>query len=338
MATKKLKIAITKTTPFVIEKKGGYTGFEIELWELIAKDLGLSFEYAVHNFQKLIPLVASKKADVALAAITIKEEREEIVDFSHPTFNSGLKILLSKNRANIDFIATVKSFIMLGYKQLVKPFLVLLLIILTFGNVLWLVEKSSGSFYPNYFPGVFQAIWLSLCTIIGSDGGLFVYSVNSWPGRAILTIGQITNLAVLGLIIGELTAFITTRKIRLNISGQEDLKGKTVATVKDTTSEQILKNIGASVVPTDTIEKAFEKLKKNHVEAVVFDAPVLTYYALNEGADWSEVVGDLFDAQEYGIVLQEGSSLRKQINLALLTIKENGSYDALYKKWFGENS
>lgn len=84
------------------------------------------------------------------------------------------------------------------------------------------------------------------------------------------------------------------------------------------------------------IEEAFEKLEKNEVEAVVFDAPILEYYALNDGFGKVEVIGELFDKQDYGFVLQEGSPLREKINRAILTIQENGLYDTLYKKWFGE--
>lgn len=331
---KTYNVAVTSVSPFVMEKDGDYSGFDVELWEMIAKEAGWQFEYSKHHFQELIPLAASKKVDVAFAAVTIKEEREKLVDFSYPTFHSGLRILLSKNRGNIDVAGSMRSFLFQGYKQLIKPALVLLLIILVFGHVLWFAEKSSDAFASMYFPGVFQATWMSLSLILGADWNA-VYSTSTWLGRVILMAAQITNLAVLGLLIGEITSFITTRKIRLNIEGPKDLRGKVVATVRGTTSETILKSLGATVVTVVNIEKAYDKLKRNQVEAVVFDAPVLVYYALNDGADWCEVVGELFDEQEYGILLAPGSRLRKKINLSILAIRERGEYDRLYAKWFG---
>ncbi|MEI7425283.1 MAG: transporter substrate-binding domain-containing protein [Candidatus Staskawiczbacteria bacterium] len=161
------------------------------------------------------------------------------------------------------------------------------------------------------------------------------FELQTWFGRSLAVLLQLTNLAVLGLFIGELTAFITTKKVRLNIEGPEDLKGKNVATVKGTTTEPVLKNLGANIFPVTKIEDAYNKLKKNEVEAVVFDAPVLTYYALNGGIGWAEVVGKLFEEQDYGIVFQEKGKLREKINRAILTVRENGFYDALYKKYFG---
>lgn len=332
----KLKVAITQMSPFVMESEGKYSGFEIELWEMIAKEMGINFEYEKHSFQELIPMVNKKEADIAFASITISEKREEIIDFSHPTFNSGLRILLSKNRKKVNFGNTIKTFFVEGYKQFIKPLFVLLVIIFVLGSILFFVERNNGSMSLYYFPGVLQATWVFLCSMLGLDGALFVYTVSSWIGRLIVSFGQLISLAFLGLFIGELTAFITSKKIRLDIENPKDLSGKIVATVQGTTSEIILKNLGAIVVPVITIEEAYKKLKKNQVEAVVFDAPILIYYSLNEGVEWAEVSGELFDKQEYGFVLQENSSLRKDVNLAILTLNENGAYNLLYKKWFGD--
>lgn len=48
MANKILKVGIASMPPFIIEHKGKYLGFEIELWEMIAKNVGISFEYEKH--------------------------------------------------------------------------------------------------------------------------------------------------------------------------------------------------------------------------------------------------------------------------------------------------
>lgn len=334
--TQKLKVAVSQVSPFVMELNNKYSGFEIELWEMIAREMKVDFDYRKYDFKDLISIVNKKEADVAFASITINEKREEIIDFSHATFNSGLHILLSKNRKNIDFGNTLKTFFRDGYKQFLKPLLVLLATILFLGLVLFITERNNGSLSVSYFPGVLQATWIFMCSMLGLDGALFVYSVSSWLGRLIVSLGQLISLAFLGLFIGELTAFITTKKFRLNIEGVKDLEGKNVATVQGTTSEIMLKKLGAIVTSVITIEEAYNKLKNNKIDAVVFDAPVLKYYALNEGAEWAEITGEIFDKQEYGFVLQEGSSLRKDVNLAILTLRENGSYSELYKKWFGE--
>ena len=333
---KRLKVAVSGMPPFIMESNNEYSGFEVELWEMVAKEIRADFVYEKHTFQELIPMINKKEADIAFASITVNEKREELVDFSHPTFDSGLRILLSRNRSNVNLISTIKSFFHKGAKQLIKPLIFLVLIIFIFGNLLFLLERGNGSISALYLPGIFQATWISLSVILKSTSQFYVYDVTSWAGRAVMVVAQITSLAILGLIIGEITSFLTTKKIKLNIEGPKDLKGKNVVTVKGTTSEAVLKSLGATVMPVSNIEEGYNQLKHNLVDALVFDSPVLVNYLMSGGAKWAETVGEVFDKQNYGFVLPKGSSLRKDVNLAILMLRENGAYDTLYKKWFGE--
>jgi len=43
MENKKLKVAVCSMPPFIIESENKYSGFEIELWEMIAKEMGGGF-------------------------------------------------------------------------------------------------------------------------------------------------------------------------------------------------------------------------------------------------------------------------------------------------------
>ena len=46
------------------------------------------------------------------------------------------------------------------------------------------------------------------------------------------------------------------------------------------------------------------------------------------------MVGSIFEEETYGIALPTGSPLRKPINEALLKLKQDGTYEELYNKWF----
>jgi len=71
------------------------------------------------------------------------------------------------------------------------------------------------------------------------------------------------------------------------------------------------------------------------VQAVVYDAPVLLYHAATEGKGSVQTTGPIFKEETYGIALPTGSPLRKPINEALLRLKQDGTYEELYTKWFG---
>ena len=82
------------------------------------------------------------------------------------------------------------------------------------------------------------------------------------------------------------------------------------------------------------IEQAYQALLNHQVEAVVFDAPVLLYYAANDGKGRVQMVGTVFRKEDYGIVFPANSTLRKQVNNVLLVLREEGTSQRLYDKWF----
>jgi len=76
-------------------------------------------------------------------------------------------------------------------------------------------------------------------------------------------------------------------------------------------------------------------LPQGQVDAVVYDAPVLLYYASHEGNGKVRPAGSIFRKEDYGIVFPTDTHYRKRVNMALLKLKESGVYDRLYQKWFG---
>ena len=48
----------------------------------------------------------------------------------------------------------------------------------------------------------------------------------------------------------------------------------------------------------------------------------------------AELVGTPFRKEDYGIVFPRNSALRKQVSVALLGLREDGTYQKLYDKWF----
>ena len=51
----------------------------------------------------------------------------------------------------------------------------------------------------------------------------------------------------------------------------------------------------------------------------------------------SDSLGDVLEAEEYGIAVKKGNDkLAAEIDKALAELKKNGEYDKIYKTWFGE--
>jgi len=90
-------------------EKGEFTGFDVQLFDAIAKDLGLDYKWQTMDFNGIIPALQSNSIDAAIAGITIKSSREEVVDFSYPYYDAGLVILVREDNDEIKTIDDLKD-------------------------------------------------------------------------------------------------------------------------------------------------------------------------------------------------------------------------------------
>jgi len=97
----------TAFVPFEFKQGGEYTGFDIEMWKAIAEELGVEYELRPMDFSGIIPALQTGQVDVALAGITIKPEREEVIDFSDGYYDSGFRLMVPADSdiANWDDLA-----------------------------------------------------------------------------------------------------------------------------------------------------------------------------------------------------------------------------------------
>ena len=212
----------TAFVPFEFKQDGKYTGFDIELWDAIAKQAGLKYSLRPMDFNGIIPGLQTRNIDVALAGITIRDDRKKVIDFSDPYYESGLAILVGKDNN------TIKT--------------------------------------------------------------------------------------------------------------AKDLEGKMVAVKIGTATVDYLKaNVpNAKLKLFPNIDNAFLELATGRVDAVVHDTPNLQYFAKTGGQGRVKVVGSLKSGAFYGIAFPKGSDLVPTVNKALKALQDNGQYDALYTKWFGQ--
>ncbi|BAN47247.1 glutamine ABC transporter substrate-binding protein GlnH [Metapseudomonas resinovorans] len=222
-ATDKELLVATDTAfvPFEFKQGNEYVGFDIDLWAAIAKELGWKYQLKPMDFNGIIPALQTRNVDLALAGITIKEERKQAIDFSDGYYDSGFMLM---------------------------------------------VRSDNDS-----------------------------------------------------------------------IKGEADVAGKTLAVKSGTSSADYAKaNLKASDLRQfPNIDNAYLELRTGRVDAAMHDTPNVLYYINTAGEGQVKAVGQQMLAQQYGIGFPKGSELREPVNKALKTLRENGTYAQIYRKWFG---
>lgn len=211
----------TAFVPFEFKQEGVYVGFDIDMWDAIAHDLGVTYELRPMDFNGIIPALQTGQVDVALAGITIKASRQEVIDFSDGYYDSGFLLM------------------------------------------------------------------------VPSDS---------------------------------------------DITGEDDLAGRSVALKTGTSAADYAKeNFGESELRQfPNIDNAYLELRTGRVDAAMHDTPNVLYYIANAGNGEVKAVGEQMLAHEYGIGFPKGSEWVERVNASLAAMREDGRYDAIFTKWFGE--
>lgn len=328
-----LRVATREVRPFVFQEKGRLTGFSVELWQEIAKQMDVKSDFVLKpTVKELLDSVTSHEAALGIAAISITAERELKWDFSQPMFDSGLQILVPAQGSQGSVVGVLLANV---FSTAVLPVLVMvLLIILIPAHLVWFFERrhSTGMLtQQNYFPGIFEACWWAASTLATQADQM----PRAAFARVIAVIWMFASVVFIAYFTAAVTSSLTVQQLRGEINGPEDLPGKRVASVQGSTSVEYLRQHNVDPMEYAKVEEAFEALQQGQVDAVVYDAPVLLYYASHQGKNKFQTAGTIFRKENYGIAFPSNSPYRKPVNEALLKLKENGTYDQLYQKWFG---
>jgi polar amino acid transport system substrate-binding protein len=330
-----LRVATRVLPPLVVANGGPLTGFTIDIWSAIAERLKLETRYTtLPDIDALLNAVETDAADVGVGAISITAARDARFDFSQPIYDSGLQIMVRAGPG----VGAPNPLVMLLRLLFSKAILVwlgiALLLILVPAHLVWLVERNHKAGIipdPRYIPGIFHAMYWAAGTLATQAEQM----PRHWIGRLLAIFWMFVGVVFVAFYTAQLTATLTVQQFHSAISGPGDFPGKQIATIRGSTASAYLREVGAQVQDYDSLDDAAVALADEKADAVVFDAPVLLYYTEHRGKGRVRVVGNIFRNEEYGILLKPGSPLRRRVDAAFLALREDGTYDALYRKWFG---
>jgi polar amino acid transport system substrate-binding protein len=331
--TVSVRVATRVVKPFVFEENGELKGFSIELWQEISRRIGVKSEFLVKpTVQDLLQSVKSNEAGLGISAVSITSQREQELDLSQPMFDAGLQILTpTKETAGGLFAAIVAGVL----SSAALPILgIVLLIIVLIAHLVWFFERRNPSgvlTHASYYPGILEAGWWAASTLATQADQM----PRTALARIVAVIWMFASVVFIAYFTASVTSSLTLQQLRGDINGPDDLPGKRVASVQGSTSMEYLQQHHIDAREYSKVEDAFEALQRGEADAIVYDAPILLFYASHEGTGKVQAVGSIFRKESYGIVFPTDSHYRKPVNEALLNMKEDGTYDRLYKRWFG---
>ena len=131
-----------------------------------------------------------------------------------------------------------------------------------------------------------------------------------------------------------------------DIQSKEDLAGQVVATQQASATLDAMEADGTGIVEKfdggepilyPTFTDVFNDLESGRSDAIVVDEVLGRYIMKQKGSEKFNVLTDNFGDEEYGVgIRKEDTALQEAINEGLVEIKENGTYDTIYQKWFAK--
>lgn len=125
------------------------------------------------------------------------------------------------------------------------------------------------------------------------------------------------------------------------INDLSDLKGRKVSVQSQDVTSEIFRKMNIENI--DIIEKvnqfeAIESLLEGEVDAFVGNQLTGIYYVQKLNlTDSIKIVGEPIYTTDYSIAVNDGNyELLELLDTGLETIKDNGTYDKIYEKWFGK--
>lgn len=332
--TAAMQVAVKPAKPFAFEEGGQWKGFSVELWDAIARKNNWNYTWVpIDTVPKALTSVQNGQTAVAVGALSITEEREKVLDFSQPFFESGLQIVAPAASAGSIWMALEG----LMSAPVVGGLGGLLACLLLVSWLLWLFERKRNeeSFPQPLGAGMKEAVWWSTNVLIA--GGCENKAPEGTPGRLVAVLWMLGGIAFTSYITAVFTSTLTVNRLNSDIQGVEDLKGVAVATIQGSSSDAFLAKQGLTSLGQADIDAAMNALATGKAGAVVYDAPLIRYWlTTNEVAAKKMVmVGSKFARQHYGFAMPIDSSHRKAVNTALLELRDEGFLDQLEQRWFG---
>ncbi|CAF1120253.1 unnamed protein product [Rotaria sordida] len=330
-----------------------FEGFCVDLLEKLSD--AIKFRYKIKpittlRYDDMVDEVRTRKADLAVAPLTINYAREKQIDFTKPFLSLGIGILFKLPKREK---AGLFSFLSpLSLEIWIYTFAA----VFTVSFILLLIARCSPDEWRNPYPcdteydilenrfTVSNTLWFSIGTLMqqGSD-----VSPSAISTRLVSGIWWFFTLILISSYTANLAAFLTVEKLVNEIESAESLTKQTkikYGVVKGGSTEQFFRE---SSIPTYQtmwnymnsnpdvfVSKNQEGIDRVKAESYAFLMESTTIEYVVQRECHLAPIGGLLDHKGYGIGLPEGSPYRERFSEVILDLQERGIIQQSYDKWW----
>ncbi|XP_048261328.1 glutamate receptor ionotropic, kainate 1 isoform X5 [Bombus terrestris] len=361
-----------------------FEGFCIDLLKWIAGQVG--FQYAIRlvpdhmygvydpktkEWNGIVRELMEKRADLAVASMTINYARESVIDFTKPFMNLGIGILFkvsgrmpSRLFSFMNPLAVEIWLSMLGAYVMVS---LTIWIVARFSPYEWIEPTPcpsckcplQGSHVSALDPDsddipllrtvneftLANSFWFTVGTLMQQGSDLNPKATST---RIVGGIWWFFTLIIISSYTANLAAFLTVERMITPIENAADLAEQTqisYGTLEGGSTMTFFRDskIGIYKKMWEFMEtkspsvfvKSYEDGVKRVLEgdyAFLMESTMLDY-AVQRDCNLTQI-GGLLDSKGYGIATPKGSPWRDKISLAILELQEKGVIQILYDKWW----
>ncbi|XP_078659249.1 glutamate receptor ionotropic, delta-1-like [Branchiostoma floridae x Branchiostoma belcheri] len=290
----------------------------------------------------MVGQLVQKRAHIAVSALTITSEREDVVDFTKPYMDYGATILLKKPEQKYNVFAFLEPFNFQVWACILGSILIV-------GFILYILNRISpyssfGTDEPDADAfNLSNSVWFAYGSLVQQGGEA---NPRASSGRMLSGFWWFFTLIMISTYTANLAAFLTVTRMDTPVRSVDDLAAQTsmpYGTVEDSSLYTFFKASSIGVYErmwdfmnnsntfATTVEDGYAKVLSEDY-AFIWENPSLDYLKLTN-CDYT-TIGRPFNMKGYGIALQEGMSLRDQLSISILKMQESGKMDELKGKWW----
>jgi ABC-type amino acid transport substrate-binding protein len=322
----KIKVAVLKDAlPFSQcgnDKDQKPTGITVDIWEKVASNYGLDYEYICVNrkYDDTLKAVSKGEYDIALSEFSVIKRRYDLVHYSRPFYISKLSVYRREKENSFENFVT---------NDIVKIILVSALLMIVFYALLRMYIVKENFLFALYTTYTFLFTNIREFIAEGKRPKTSIKIVNSmWIIMRYIFLTIVVAQAI--NIIVKTTNYITDEEYR-------DVKKINV--LKGTSYVDFIKQAGKTPVMNDNNQQIIEKLYNSRNEYwfddpnVINDAIERSKFKLKLNATLKPIINDEFTIA----VNKKLPDLLDKINKTIVSLQDNGDMVRMCKGHMREN-